>query len=871
MPFCTDCGKELPERALFCIQCGKKLESVQPTHHIQSQKPVSSKSSTPPSESSPSQKIIPYEEAPTHHPQEPDPEISPTSTLKPLAPKKKKKSRKWLWMGIGITFLGFILVGGLLGIGGLLWFFSEDSTQQFKPGSEEAALIKGGSLSDSPSEWIDFDPSKIDEDFNVGVISSTDTNGDGIEDKHTLSFEKEEVADKLYIDRNVEYVKQDDGSFKGVMTLNFDDKGHNGDYTHREVIPKEFASHISKLKFSREPDRIINPDPEVEFDFSSKEFDSGGGDLKEEPITITSTETKTEDTVKGELQATAVQQAISNCQDIRTEGPFLMCYLEAIRKYRDNPWLEKNLSQMNVAEMPGALIVSVFRGDYRYCKQVSGEEYEACTSLAFWQHLKDCNQLTGVEKEKCIRLQMWGIKDIDTMRNACHFISDGAMKDECLGRGEASRCDAIPQEEFKDRCILNYAAISRDTDLCQKVKDETFRASCLYIISRDTKNEKVCELMDHQDYKDECYYELVQEIPDLRICAKIKRKRIRDGCITGVMLLSNSTDAGACLKIEDLDIRDICILSAIKNGASISYCDRISEADTKAICKLLSDIKAGDFENLKCDRYKDNMSRDLCWMIRAGFNNDTSFCDRITDDDLKEICIKTIRDAQNTTPSAGNETCAIPAGASLKNLFEYNGYAEYYYSKDNKRVGPYVRWWDNEKTQKQAEGCYNLKGEKIGTWNEWDREGENTKRMNYKSGVLDGLYLEWSEGYLLGEKSYKDGKLDGAETVYHRKSEVVSRRTQWSDGVKNGRDEEFFRDGSQSKITIYEKGEWAGKSTEYWEDGTVKYQRDGEMRLSSDGKKRFYGEYYSNQANAPPTLCREEGGIMEDCEYVAAR
>lgn len=103
----------------------------------------------------------------------------------------------------------------------------------------------------------------------IGTQESFDTDGDSVEDKYTLTYEPEEVADDLFLKKKVEYYKTLSG-FEGNIKIEFENKGETREFTHVELIPKSFAQSIDDLDFSLPPNKIINPDPEVEWNFKFK-------------------------------------------------------------------------------------------------------------------------------------------------------------------------------------------------------------------------------------------------------------------------------------------------------------------------------------------------------------------------------------------------------------------------------------------------------------------------------------------------------------------------------------------------------------------------------------------------------------------------
>lgn len=97
------------------------------------------------------------------------------------------------------------------------------------------------------------------EDFQ-DEYSTIDTDGDGQDDKTIMRFERQELADDLYLDRTIEYETTDEGQM-GTIILEFD--GDASGYNHMEIIPKSFAYSVKDLEFSVEPTAVLEDDPIV--------------------------------------------------------------------------------------------------------------------------------------------------------------------------------------------------------------------------------------------------------------------------------------------------------------------------------------------------------------------------------------------------------------------------------------------------------------------------------------------------------------------------------------------------------------------------------------------------------------------------------
>ncbi len=118
---------------------------------------------------------------------------------------------------------------------------------------------------DSLSDIVESDMPEVDSDY--GTVSSEDSNGDGEDDTYILTFEKEEVAQGLFMAKEVRYDLEDE-EMKGTITLEF---SGSGTYDHVETIPKSFASHVEDIEFSVEPDEIIEEDPVVRWEITKTE------------------------------------------------------------------------------------------------------------------------------------------------------------------------------------------------------------------------------------------------------------------------------------------------------------------------------------------------------------------------------------------------------------------------------------------------------------------------------------------------------------------------------------------------------------------------------------------------------------------------
>ena len=101
--------------------------------------------------------------------------------------------------------------------------------------------------------------------FDADSIQAIDSNKDGEPDKYVYNFPREQVAPDLFLDKSIELEKDSSGYSKGLI-LKFENTGDEPiEYRHVEFFPKSFAESIDDIEFSRTPDRVIDPDPVVEW------------------------------------------------------------------------------------------------------------------------------------------------------------------------------------------------------------------------------------------------------------------------------------------------------------------------------------------------------------------------------------------------------------------------------------------------------------------------------------------------------------------------------------------------------------------------------------------------------------------------------
>ena len=118
--------------------------------------------------------------------------------------------------------------------------------------------------------------------------------------------------------------------------------------------------------------------------------------------------------------------------------------------------------------------------------------------------------------------------------------------------------------------------------------------------------------------------------------------------------------------------------------------------------------------------------------------------------------------------------------------------------------------------------------------------------MYTKAGdLLTGRLKEYnSKGELIQESFFKDGLLDGVKTVFDAYSTQILKTTEYKNGLKNGKEEEFFDDDGQriKSRAFYKEGARDGDYEIFVKDGSLALKTfyvngkiHGDLKEFSDG------------------------------------
>jgi len=156
--------------------------------------------------------------------------------------------------------------------------------------------------------------------------------------------------------------------------------------------------------------------------------------------------------------------------------------------------------------------------------------------------------------------------------------------------------------------------------------------------------------------------------------------------------------------------------------------------------------------------------------------------------------------------------------------------------------------------------------------------------LNYKNPTTGSAEfwlektLDWSDGVLhlsnctMYEESYKDGKLDGKQTIWYQSGEIKS-ETNYKDGKSTGKTTIWYKNGQISTETNYIKGD--GKETSWYKNGQISTEahfknnkREGkETSWYKNGQISTEAHFKNNKREGKRTRWYENGQIKSEDNF----
>ncbi len=168
-------------------------------------------------------------------------------------------------------------------------------------------------------------------------------------------------------------------------------------------------------------------------------------------------------------------------------------------------------------------------------------------------------------------------------------------------------CNNIKSDYYKDECYSELSTNSTNILDCENILDQFKRCTCFLIVAINKKDSSICDLKKDECSVGSCYFDYATSTEDFSICKKIAPNQTKDNCYYRLALDMN--DRLICENIEDNNQRVNC---------SKDFNDRIEQLSS-------CENKSGD-------------ARDTCYSHFAERFSDSSICNKIISESIKEIC-----------------------------------------------------------------------------------------------------------------------------------------------------------------------------------------------------------------------------------------
>lgn len=168
--------------------------------------------------------------------------------------------------------------------------------------------------------------------------------------------------------------------------------------------------------------------------------------------------------------------------------------------------------------------------------------------------------------------------------------------------------------------------------------------------------------------------------------------------------------------------------------------------------------------------------------------------------------------------------------------------------------------------QVRSRGTFNADEKKEGEWNYFYENGVLKEKMNFKDDKQVGLAEGWySNGNKWYTETYKDGQLNGLQTMYFYNSNVkqlnnykddklngprksyssqgsLVSETSFVDDQQDGLTTFYYASGAKEDVVMYKGNKAQGKYKSYYESGKLKSEGD----FADDLKQGLWTTYYEN-------------------------
>lgn len=174
--------------------------------------------------------------------------------------------------------------------------------------------------------------------------------------------------------------------------------------------------------------------------------------------------------------------------------------------------------------------------------------------------------------------------------------------------------------------------------------------------------------------------------------------------------------------------------------------------------------------------------------------------------------------------------------------------------------GPYVSYSDNGTMTER--GAHDGAGRKKGLWEGWNDSGKPTYTNDYDSDQRT-YWSYYNDGTLKDFSSYVKDKQVGLEERYYDSGKIYYRGT-YSNGLKEGTETYWHKNGNKSEETIFASGNANGARTLWYEDGKV-------FRVDNykNGKEHGVNTQYHPNGNKQWETIYDMGKTLEETQWNA--
>jgi len=358
--------------------------------------------------------------------------------------------------------------------------------------------------------------------FEFGEFEAFDSDNDGFIDNLVYTFEKQEVAEDLFLDKTLQYTEDND-VFTGELVLEFENTGDEPiAYSHTEIIPKSFAESVDDLEFSVPPDEVIYPDPVVRWEVK----------IIKDLIEVIVVQTKKSAVAKG--KKTGEEAAKPTAEEAKKAATESLNEFGKALKGEDVDWGKAFLG-LGSAAAKGSKAFEVGKEAGIKAGQEAAIDniLDSLDDFAFIAALNVCGSVKSDDRDKCMlrlvkkfrnRFNEYTCEaafDDDFFQTVCTAIANNNIG-ECEKQHPNTvdlckvwvaiydKCSGIKdQEELRD-CFYRQAIECNCVNICYLIKDDDRRHFCEAEVTGD---KKYCEEIKDPDLKRECKgeFEVVED------------------------------------------------------------------------------------------------------------------------------------------------------------------------------------------------------------------------------------------------------------------------------------------------------------------------------------------------------------------------